>query len=94
MKKGDSVLFYHSNEGKEIVGIAKVSKEHYHDPSAGEEDWVVVELKPFKKLKKTVSLMQIKNDHRFSKIPLVTIPRLSVMPASEAEFTAILEMGS
>ena len=94
MKKGDSVLFYHSNEGKEIVGIAKVAKEHYHDPTAGEEDWVVVELKPIKKLKKTVTLAQIKNDIRLNKISLVTIPRLSVMPASEAEFTAILEMSS
>lgn len=94
MKKGDTVLFYHSNEGKEIVGIAKVAKEYYPDPAAGEEDWVAVDIKPFKKLKSPVSLVQVKNDKRLKNIALVTIPRLSVMPLKQEEYETILEMGS
>ena len=94
MKKNDQVLFYHSNAGKEIVGIAQVSREHYHDPSAGEEDWVAVDLKPLKRLKLNVTLSQVKKDNRLSKIALVTIPRLSVMPIKAEEFSAILELGS
>src|SRR3954468_16328356 len=64
MKKGDQVLWYHSNEGLEIVGIAKVTKEAYQDPTTDEEAWVAVDLKPFKKIKKPVSLVQIKADKR------------------------------
>src|SRR5437868_2369006 len=59
MKKGDEVLFYHSNEGIEIVGIAKVSKEFYPDPTSDDANWVVVDLKPYKKLKKPVTLSQV-----------------------------------
>src|SRR5829696_10079611 len=66
MKKGDQVLFYHSNEGLEIVGIAKVSKEAYQDPTTDEEAWVVVDLKPDKRLKKPVNLTQIKADKRLA----------------------------
>ena len=94
MKKKDEVLFYHSNVGKEIVGIAQVTREFYHDPSAGEEDWVVVELKPLKRLKKSVTLVQVKNDQCLSKIALITIPRLSVIPLKEKEYSAILELGT
>src|SRR5919205_1400407 len=64
MKKGDKVLFYHSNEGLEIVGIAQVVKEHYQDPTTDDEAWVVVDLKPVKKLPQPVSLKQIKNESR------------------------------
>src|SRR4051812_6950679 len=70
MKKGDEVLFYHSNEGMEIVGIAKVSKEHYPDPTAGESNWLVVDLKPVRKLKNPVSLATIKSDKRLAAMDL------------------------
>src|SRR5215217_291913 len=64
MKKGDEVFFYHSNEGLEIVGIAKVVKEHYQDPTTEEDAWVVVDLKPVKKLKHPVTMQQIKYEKR------------------------------
>jgi predicted RNA-binding protein with PUA-like domain len=94
MKKGDLVFFYHSNEGTEIVGIAKVSKEAYQDPTTDETAWVCVNLKPYKALKKSVSLAQIKADKSLKTVPLVRIPRLSVMPLTSEEFERILEMGS
>src|SRR5436190_10103763 len=78
MKKGDEVLFYHSNEGLDIVGIAKVSKEAYQDPTTDDEAWVAVNLKPFKKLKKPVTLDQIKKEKRLKEMALVRIGRLSV----------------
>src|SRR6185503_15766849 len=62
MKKGDEVLFYHSNEGTEIVGIAKVAKEYYPDPTSDDKNWVVVDLAPVKKLKKPITLSQVKSD--------------------------------
>ncbi|TND08717.1 MAG: hypothetical protein FD123_1933 [Bacteroidetes bacterium] len=93
MKKGDQVFFYHSNEGKEIVGIARVAKEAYQDPTTDEIAWVCVDLAPYKSLKKPVSLEQIKKVKTLSQIPLVRIPRLSVMPVTPAEFAAIMEMG-
>jgi len=72
MKKGDEVLFYHSNVGLEIVGIAKVSKEAYHDPTTDEPAWVAVELKPYKKIKKPVSLDAIKKEKRLkSKMKII-----------------------
>lgn len=92
MKKGDLVLWYHSNEGLAIVGIAKVSKEFYPDPTATEGDWSVVELKPFKKLKKPVTLEQIKGDKRFATMDLVRLSRLSVGTVKPAEFDWIMEM--
>lgn len=94
MKKGDLVLWYHSNEGKEIVGIAKVSKESYQDPTTEDSAWLVVELKPFKKLKKPVSLEQIKADKRLQNIALVKIGRLSVSSMRPEEFDIILEMSA
>jgi predicted RNA-binding protein with PUA-like domain len=77
MKKGDLVFFYHSNEGLEIVGIAKVVKEHYPDPTT-KEDWSVVEFAPFKALKKPVSLETIKKDKKLAGMQLVKLSRLSV----------------
>jgi predicted RNA-binding protein with PUA-like domain len=94
MKKGDEVFFYHSNDGLAIVGIAKVSKEHYQDPSTTDERWVAVDLKPFKKLKNPVSLDAIKKDRRLANMALVRIGRLSVQPVTEAEWKIILEMAS
>ena len=92
MKKVDLVLFYHSNEGMEVVGIAKVAKEHYQDPSSDDANWVAVDLKPFKKLKKPVTLAQIKAEKKLQGIALVRIPRLSVMPLKVEEFDYILEL--
>src|SRR5688500_17002260 len=68
MKKGDLVLFYHSNEGLEVVGIAKVQREAYQDPSTDDANWVAVDLEPYKALKKPVSLAIIKADERLSEI--------------------------
>lgn len=90
MKKGDLVFWYHSNEGLEIVGIAKVAKEFYPDPTATEGDWSVVELKPFKKLKKPVSLEQIKADKKLQQMDLVRLGRLSVGVVRPEEFDHIL----
>lgn len=92
MKKGDEVLFYHSNEGKEIVGIAKVTKEFYQDPTTEDTNWVAVDLKPVKKLKKPVKLSQIKADKRLQEMALVRLGRLSVQPITEKEWKIIMEL--
>ena len=92
MKKGDEVFFYHSNEGMEIVGIAKVAKEFYQDPSSDDKNWVVVDFKPYKKLKHPVSLAVIKKDKRLENMALVRIGRLSVQPVSEEEWQIIMEL--
>lgn len=92
MKKGDEVFFYHSNEGLAIVGIAKVAKEAYQDPTTDEEAWVAIDLKPHKPLKKPVALDAIKKDKRLANMALVRIGRLSVQPVTEAEYKAIMEM--
>ena len=91
MKKGDEVLFYHSNEGMEIVGIAKVSKEFYQDPTTEDNNWVAVDIKPVKKLKKPVTLSQIKQDKRLQDMALVRLGRLSVQPVTEKEWKIIME---
>lgn len=92
MKKGDEVLFYHSNEGLDIVGIAKVVKEFYQDPTTDDDRWVVVDLKPHKKLKKPVPLDTIKKDKRLANMALVRIGRLSVQPVTDAEWNVIMEL--
>ncbi|MBM3921321.1 MAG: EVE domain-containing protein [Sphingomonadales bacterium] len=92
MKKGDLCLFYHSNEGKEVVGIAEVIKEHYQDPTTDETQWVVVDVKPHSKLKNTVTLAQIKADKRLSQIGLIKQSRLSVIKLSKEEFNIILSL--
>lgn len=93
MKKGDFVFFYHSNEGKEIVGLAKVVKEFYPDPTAPGEEWSVVELSPVQTLKKPVTLTQIKTEKRLKNMWLVKQGRLSVMPLTADEYNCILELG-
>jgi predicted RNA-binding protein with PUA-like domain len=92
MKKDDEVLFYHSNEGMEIVGIAKVVKEFYPDTTAADANWVTVDLKPYKKLKKPVRLADVKNDKRLQDMALVRLGRLSVQPVSEKEWNIIMEL--
>jgi len=93
MKKGDLVLWYHSNEGLEIVGIAKVVKEYYQDTTTQEEAWVVVDIKPYKKLKKPVSLVQVKADKRLAEMDLVRLGRLSVQSVKDKEWEVIMELG-
>ena len=92
MKKGDLAFFYHSNEGMEIVGIAKVIKESYQDPTTEETAWVVVDFKPHKKLKKPVTLAQVKAEGSLSQMALIRLGRLSVQPVLESEWLTILEM--
>lgn len=92
MKKGDFVFWYHSNEGKEIVGIAKVVKEHYQDPTTEDPNWVVVDLAPYKKLKKPVTLEQVKADKRLKDMDLVRLSRLSVGTVKPDEFDTVLLM--
>lgn len=93
MQKGDLVLFYHSNEGKEIVGIAQVAKAAYQDPTTDDPNWVVVDLKPHKTLKKPVSLEQMKKDPVLSETGLIRQSRLSVMPFTEEQFNRVLLLG-
>ncbi len=92
MKKGDLVLFYHSNEGVEIVGIAKVAKEFYQDPTTEDAAWVVVDLKPVKKLKNAVPLSVIKKDVRLANMDLVRLGRLSVQTVKQDEWDVIMEL--
>lgn len=97
MQKGDLVLYYHSNEGKEVVGIAKVvSKEAYPDPTAKKEDkdrWSVVDLKYIKHLKKPVTLADVKANPKLKEMELVKLMRLSVQKVRKKEFEEVLKMG-
>ena len=92
MKKGDEVLFYHSNEGVEIVGIAKVVKEFYQDPTTDEEAWVVVDLKPVKKLKNPVPLAMVKVEKRLANMDLVRLGRLSVQTVKPEEWDVVMDL--
>jgi Uncharacterized conserved protein len=94
MRKGDEVLFYHSGEDKAVIGVAKVMRRAYPDPTAKEGDWSAVDLAPIKSLRRTVTLQQIKAAPRLKKIQLVRQSRLSVMPVTAGEFRAIVAMGS
>jgi predicted RNA-binding protein with PUA-like domain len=94
MKEGDLVLFYHSNEGKHVVGIARVVREFYQDPTTDDTNWVVVDLVPVETLKHPVTLEQVKAEESLKDISLVRQGRLSVMELKAAEFDKILEMGS
>ena len=94
MKKGDLVLYYHSNEGKEVVGLAKVVKEFYQDPTTEDERWVVVDLAPVETFKHPVTLETIKADPLLQDIALVRQGRLSVMPLKAEEFDRIVQLGN
>jgi predicted RNA-binding protein with PUA-like domain len=94
MKEGDLVLFYHSNEGKEVVGIAKVVKEAYQDPTTEDPAWVVVEISPVEPLKHPVTLAAIKAEPALQDIQLIRQGRLSVASIKPEEFDKIIEMGS
>jgi predicted RNA-binding protein with PUA-like domain len=94
MQRADEVLFYHSGVEKAVIGIAKVTRTAYPDPTAKEDDWSTVDLAPVKQLRRPVTLREIKAHSRLKGIPLVRQSRLSVMPLSEAEFREIASMGS
>ena len=93
MKKGDVAFFYHSNEGKEIVGVAQVVKEAYPDATAEEGDWACVDLKPLKALAKPVTLVQVKADAMLKEMALVKQSRLSVGPVTAAQAERLLKLG-
>ncbi len=92
MKKGDQVLYYHSNEGLNIVGIAEIVKEAYQDPTTDDTNWVVVDLKPLKAMKKPVTLSQIKADSSLANMALVKLSRLSVQPVTTDEWMQVMEL--
>ncbi|MEO6184195.1 MAG: EVE domain-containing protein [Verrucomicrobiota bacterium] len=94
MKQGDPVLFYHSVSEKQIVGIARVQKEFYPDPTAKEGDWSCVDLVPVKKLKNPVTLETIKPDKILKEMPLVRQSRLSVTPLNEIQFKRLIELSN
>jgi predicted RNA-binding protein with PUA-like domain len=94
MKKGDQVFYYHSNTGKEIVGVASVTKEPYSDPTATEGDWTAVDLAPVKPLKKPVGLDTMKADKILKEMKLVKISRLSVSSVTKEEFDRILQLSA
>lgn len=90
MKKGDRIFIYHSGEGKEIIGIAKITKEYFPDPK--DKDWAAVEIAPEKKLKNAVTLADVKATKRLANMVLVKSSRLSVQPVKEEEFDLIIAM--
>ena len=92
MKKGDEAFFYHSNEGMEIVGIAKIIKEAYQDPTTTEDAWVAVDVAPVRKLKNPVKHASIKAAPMLAQMALMRLSRLSVQPVTEAEWKKILQM--
>jgi predicted RNA-binding protein with PUA-like domain len=93
MQKGDLVLYYHSNEGKEVVGVARVRKEHYPDPTADDPRWVVVDIEPVKPFARTVTLAELKQTPALAELALLRQSRLSVAPIRKAEFERILKLG-
>jgi predicted RNA-binding protein with PUA-like domain len=93
MKKGDLGFFYHSNEGKEIVGIVEVIKEYYPDPTDATAKFVMVDVKAVKPMPNAVTLAAVKAEPRLAKMSLVTSMRLSVQPVTEKEWSIICKMG-
>lgn len=93
MKKGDYAFFYHSNEGKEVVGVAKVVREHYPDPTAKVGDFSAVDFEPVAPLEVPVTLKAVKADPSLAEMALVRLSRLSVQPVTRVEFEKILKMG-
>ena len=92
MRKGDEVLFYHSVSEKAVIGIAKVAREAYADPTATEGDWNAVDLVPVRPLRCPVTLDDIKRNPRLKEIALLRLSRLSVQPLARAEFQEIVRM--
>ncbi len=92
MKVGDLCLFYHSVSEKSVVGIAEVVKEHYPDPTTDDNRWYVMDVIPIRKLKRPVTLAEVKADGRLDQMKLVTHSRLSVQPVKKEEFDIIIEL--
>lgn len=92
MRKDDEVLFYHSGADKAVVGIARVARPAYRDPTAKEGDWSAIDLVPVKPLRRPVTLREIKDNPRLKKVQLVRQSRLSVMPLTAEEFRTIVKM--
>ena len=93
MTKGDQAFFYHSNEGKDIVGVVEVVREAYPDPTAEKGDWVCVDMKAVAPMPKPVGLAAIKADPAFADLALVRLSRLSVVPVSKTHWGRICRMG-
>ena len=94
MKKGDRAFFYHSNIGKEIVGIVEVAREHYPDPTAkASEPWVVVDFKAVEPLRKPVTLEAVKQEPKLKDMALIKLSRLSVQPVTAEEWKLVCKMG-
>jgi predicted RNA-binding protein with PUA-like domain len=93
MKKGDLALYYHSVSAKQVVGVAKVEKEAYPDPTAKEGDWSCVDLAPLKPFATAVSLDQIKSEKSLAGMALLKQSRLSVTPVTKAEFQKLMQLG-
>ena len=93
MKTGDQAFFYHSNEGKAVVGVAEVVRKHYPDPAAPGEPWVLVDFKAVKPFPKPVTLAEVKAEPKLAKMALVTLSRLSVQPVTEEEWAVVCGMG-
>jgi predicted RNA-binding protein with PUA-like domain len=94
MREGDEVLFYHSGDDKAVVGIARVTRQAYPDPTAKEGDWSAVDLAPVKSLRRSVSLREIKDNRRLKDMLLIRQSRLSVTPLAKSEFREIVKMGT
>lgn len=92
MKKGDKAFFYHSNDGREIVGIAEIVREHYPDPTDESSKFVCVDIKAVKPVAKPVTLTQLKSDPRFTEMALIKFSRLSVQPVTADEWKMICKM--
>lgn len=93
MRKGDQAFFYHSNIGREIVGIVEVVREAYPDPTASDGDWVCVDMRALKPLKKPVTLAEVKADDRFQDLALRKYSRLSVAPVTAAHWALLCKIG-
>ncbi len=93
MKKGDLALYYHSNEGKEVVGVARITGEAYQDPTTDDDRWVVVDIEPVVPFKQPVTLAQVKADPELSEIGLIKYGRLSVVGLTKGEFQYVLKLG-
>jgi predicted RNA-binding protein with PUA-like domain len=93
MKQGDLILFYHSNEGKSVAGVARIKREAYPDPTAAGEDWSAVDVEPVAPLKVQVSLDTIREDEALAEIALLKRSRLSVVPVSKEHFDRVLKLG-
>jgi predicted RNA-binding protein with PUA-like domain len=93
MKEGDLILFYHSNEGKAVVGVARVAREAYPDPTSPDEDWSAIDIEAIAQLKTPVDLEVIRSDPALAEIALLKRSRLSVVPVSKEHFDHVLGLG-